>query len=717
MNTPVSDLRGALNWLDGILEPALAAAQSVYDMQETVPFHGLCISPGEAKRLAGLEPCTPTFCRNAEVLDTTEGLISGSPPLAWLARSFQLSAFDLAVAVIALAPELDLRYERIYGYLQDDMTRRRPSVDLALNLLCPSAEEKTRRRAHFTPRAPLLRDGLLHLVADSNQAQPPLLSHLLRVDSQIIGALTGEMDLDPRLTQFCRLTEPKASLDDPILDSDVRAGLRRIATGLMKKSLPLRLYFCGAQGVGKRHAAEGLAARLGFSLLVADLTQMPDSRSEFDSLARVMIREAWLSRSLLYLGGLDAFRLEDKHARWQTLTEMISGVQTPIVLAGRQPWAEVSAGGLDVISVNLGMPGFDLRRSRWLAELSSLGLTIETGQLDLLSARFSLTAEQIKEAVQEARNDSLWRCAVTSGADCSAASGDRPPTVRFEELSAAARRQCGHELRKLTRKVEARYSWSDIVLPEDQISQLREICDQARLRHVVYTQWGFERKLSRGRGLNVLFHGPPGTGKTMAAEVIAHELGIDLYGIDLSQVVSKYIGETEKNLDRIFGAAQNSNAILFFDEADALFGKRSEVKDSHDRYANIEIGYLLQKMEEYEGVAILATNLRQNLDEAFLRRLHSVVEFPFPDEEYRRRVWEVTFPAGAPVGEDVNFSLLAREVKLAGGNIKNIALAAAFYAAADGRTITMEYLARAARREYQKLARTWSEKGLVHSVQ
>ena len=209
----------------------------------------------------------------------------------------------------------------------------------------------------------------------------------------------------------------------------------------------------------------------------------------------------------------------------------------------------------------------------------------------------------------------------------------------------------------------------------------------------------------------MLFSGSPGTGKTMAAEVIANELQIDLYKIDLSQVVSKYIGETEKNLDRIFTAAQSANAILFFDEADALFGKRSPVKDAHDRYANIEVGYLLQKMEEYEGVAILATNLRDNMDDAFVRRIQIIVEFPFPDEEYRQRIWQVIFPPEAPIGEDVDFGFLAKEVRLAGGNIKNIALAAAFYAASDGGAIQISHLIKAATREYQKLGRTWHISG------
>jgi SpoVK/Ycf46/Vps4 family AAA+-type ATPase len=223
----------------------------------------------------------------------------------------------------------------------------------------------------------------------------------------------------------------------------------------------------------------------------------------------------------------------------------------------------------------------------------------------------------------------------------------------------------------------------------------------------VLDEWGFGRKLSLGKGVNALFAGPTGTGKTMAAEIIANELGLELYKIDLSSVVSKYIGETEQNLDRIFTAAQNANVILFIDEADALFGKRSEVRDSHDRYANIEIAYLLQKMEQYEGIAILATNLRQNMDEAFIRRLQFIVEFPFPDEAHRYHIWQRHFPPEAPRDEEIDYASLAR-LRISGGNIKNIVLAAAFLAATDGGRIGMEHMIQAARREYQKLGKPLS---------
>jgi SpoVK/Ycf46/Vps4 family AAA+-type ATPase len=248
------------------------------------------------------------------------------------------------------------------------------------------------------------------------------------------------------------------------------------------------------------------------------------------------------------------------------------------------------------------------------------------------------------------------------------------------------------------------------VLPEDTLSQVREICRRVANRQRVFGDWGFDGKLSLGKGVNALFAGSSGTGKTMTAEIIARELGLDLFKIDLSGVVSKYIGETEKNLERVFAAAEDANAVLFFDEADALFGKRSEVRDAHDRYANVETAYLLQKMEQYEGLAILASNLRSNLDEAFVRRLAFIIHFPFPEEVDRRRIWGSIWPAETPLAPDVDLDFLAAQFKLSGGNIKNVALSAAFLAAADGDDrVRMAHIFQATRREYQKLGKSLSE--------
>jgi SpoVK/Ycf46/Vps4 family AAA+-type ATPase len=257
----------------------------------------------------------------------------------------------------------------------------------------------------------------------------------------------------------------------------------------------------------------------------------------------------------------------------------------------------------------------------------------------------------------------------------------------------------------LARRVEPRHDWNDLVLPPAQREQLTALCNQAKHGSIVYGNWGFDRKLSLGRALNALFSGPPGTGKTLAAEVIAADLGVALLKIDLSQIVSKYIGETEKNLRQLFDQAASANAILFFDEADALLGKRSEVKDAHDRYANTETAYLLQKMEEYAGITILSTNLRQNMDDAFTRRMRFIVDFPFPEDEDRLRIWQAVWPREVPLAPDVDLPALARQIRLSGGSIRNVALCAAFLAAEQGQSVSMRHLMRATRSELQKMGR------------
>ncbi|MFL6414194.1 MAG: AAA family ATPase, partial [Bryobacteraceae bacterium] len=336
-------------------------------------------------------------------------------------------------------------------------------------------------------------------------------------------------------------------------------------------------------------------------------------------------------------------------------------------------------------------PTYDQRLRLWKTALQ----TSDSFELAPLSEKFRFTAAQIRNAAATARDLANWRDP-----------GD--PKINDVDLYEACRRQCNRKLSSLARNIKPHYTWDDIILPPDRVQQLREICNSMKYRSIVYEDWGFDRKLALGKGLNILFAGPPGTGKTMAADIISGELGLDLYKTDLSALVSKYIGETEKNLAKIFAEAETSNAILFFDEADALFGKRSEVRDSHDRYANIEINYLLQKMEEHEGVVILATNFRKNIDEAFVRRLHFTIDFPFPDEHDRRRIWGNIWPREMPQHPELDLAGIARRFEIAGGNIRNIALGAAFLAADNGGVVTMRHLLHATRREYQKMGKVVS---------
>jgi SpoVK/Ycf46/Vps4 family AAA+-type ATPase len=318
-------------------------------------------------------------------------------------------------------------------------------------------------------------------------------------------------------------------------------------------------------------------------------------------------------------------------------------------------------------------------------------------QLSVLAGQFTLNSGQIIAAASSAMSQALQ--------------AGRP--LQIADLFDAARLHSGHHLTDLAHKIEPRYQWEDLVLPETPTAMLREMSSMVQSRPLVLETWGLGRKLTAGSGISALFSGPPGTGKTLAAQIMANQLGIDLYRIDLSTVVSKYIGETEKNLERIFSEASESNAILFFDEADTIFGKRSEVKDAHDRYANIEVGYLLQRMENYNGVAILATNLRANLDEAFTRRLQFIINFPFPDEEYRLRIWQVLIPPDLPRADDLDLETMAKRFKLAGGSIRNIIVSAAYLAAADGGRVSMQHLLHGAKREIQKMGKLLHEADFV----
>ncbi|WP_298432645.1 AAA family ATPase [Geobacter sp.] len=682
------------------------------------PFNGLVISDGEVDELllrpsldgsdhSGRSPRQEAG-RPTE-LERIAGTIAArraatrltgvALPLLRLSQLFRLTPFEEQCLIVALAPELDGKYERLYAYLNDDVTRRLPIAGLVLDLLCATPRERIEARRFFDPRAPLLRYRLIRFADPSDNPSPALLSRPLGIDERIAGFLLGAPPGDPRLGRAASLEQPGEGLDLLTLPAGEVERLRRFAADHFRDSARrgrnLVLHFHGPPGVGKKGLVSALCADLGTTLVTADLRRLADGPLPFEEAAMLLCREAALHPAALCLEQCD-FLLEDEGGeRARCLAEAVATFSRLTFFLGSKPWRPDGLFKDELfVSIPFPVPGDADRKGFWEKELERAGDPAHSIDVEMLAGAFRLTPGQMRHALTDAADRARVRSAKGEG-------------ISADDLLAACRSLSAPRLGGLARAVRPSFGWNDLVLPADQRGQLEEICARARHRHLVIGSWGFGRKLSYGTGQNVLFSGPSGTGKTMAAQVVASELGLDLFRIDLSQVVSKYIGETEKNLDRIFTAAAAGNAILFFDEADALFGKRSEVKDAHDRYANIEIGYLLQKMEEYEGIAILATNLRANMDEAFVRRMQAIVEFPFPDEAQRRRIWEVVIPDRVPLGDDVDFGLLAREVRLAGGNIRNIALAAAFFAAADGETVTMGHLMRAVRREYQKLGRTW----------
>ncbi len=352
------------------------------------------------------------------------------------------------------------------------------------------------------------------------------------------------------------------------------------------------------------------------------------------------------------------------------------------------------ADDLVVLPFALAVPDYASRLGQWKQQRNGDDKSLPDRELESVAARYCFNTAEIDDTMRLARGRTQMR-----------AQKDR--AVRIDNVLWACRMRSAANFGSLARVTVPRATWDDLVLPDDVLAALRELCAQVRQRARVLHEWGFDRRLSMGKGLHALFVGPSGTGKTLAAEVIASALGLGLVKVDLAGVVSKYIGETEKNLQRIFESAERSDAILFFDEADALFGKRSEVKDAHDRYANIEINFLLQRLEEYEGVVVLASNLAQNIDESFARRLHFTVEFPFPNEACREAIWRHHFPPETPVDPDVDLPWLAKQIKVPGGSIRNIVLNAAYLAADRNRPVQMDHLLQAARREFDKMGKPY----------
>jgi SpoVK/Ycf46/Vps4 family AAA+-type ATPase len=614
-----------------------------------------------------------------------------------LQQLFGLTQFETDALLICLALEVDLRYERLYAYLHDDVTKKRPSVDLVLSLLTPTVEAKLEARRHFAAPAPLLQYRLLELVEEPSQPHPSLLAKYLKIDEHIAQYMLGSDALDERIQPYTVLQDPQAHLEALRVDDEVTHRLRQFVRNRVTTGRVI-VYLRGPYGVGKQSTAEAVCEAQDLRLLVADLEQMTgDGEASYARALSLIQREAKLQQAAVYWHSFDTLLDEQNQGLFRVFLRHLEDRPALTFFAGERLWKPADAlRGAPFACIELPRPTFAERSQIWAAALNGR-CSVDLGMdISALASKFKFTGGQIQDAAATAENLARFRDADTV-----------PMTIT--DLYEACRLHSNQKLATLARKITPKYAWDDIVLPADRLEQLREICNHVKYRERVYGQWGFDRKLSLGKGLSILFAGPSGTGKTMAADIIAGALGLDLYKIDLSTVVSKYIGETEKNLSRIFTEAETSNAILFFDEADALFGKRSEVKDSHDRYANIETGYLLQRMEEYEGVVILASNFRKNMDEAFVRRLHFTVEFPFPNEEDRRRIWEGVWPAATPRDPALDVGFLAGRFQFTGGNIRNIVLAAAFLAADDSGVVGMQHLMRATQREYQKMGKVVSE--------
>jgi hypothetical protein len=609
-------------------------------------------------------------------------------PLVELIKRFGLTPGEIDLLIACLAVELDARYERIYGFLHDDMSRRSASPGLAIGLYADTVSEVASLRALLGPLAPLRHYRLLDLAEEG--AAVPWMSRALRVDERILSFLTADITIDSRIARYVVPLETGAEQPND--------NVERIAQWLESPDERHRtlIYLHGPRHSSADDLVRSVSGRAAMPVFAVDTQLLLDPATDFEHALFLLFREAMLSEAALYLRNLDrAFEPPLGPARHRALLRCLSDLGGTVFASGEQAWCwQLPEEPVTMRMLELQPDTFREQLGAWQR---FTGGAFPADELHRLVSLHPLPVSAVRD---------VWRMAQAIAAGEEGGSVTAPALVHVQQ---ACRAHTGTPVSSLARRIEPKHRWSDLVLPKEQLDQLAAICSHARHASVVYGEWCFERRLSLGKGLNVLFTGPPGTGKTMAAEVIAAELGVALLKIDLSQIVSKYIGETEKNLRQLFDQATSANAILFFDEADALLGKRSDVKDAHDRYANTETAYLLQKMEEFAGISILATNLRQNMDDAFTRRMRFIVEFPFPEDEDRLRIWRTVWPSEVPLAADIDLSLLARRFRMSGGSIRNVALSAAFLAAEQRANVSMQHLLRATRRELQKMGRLVNE--------
>jgi AAA+ superfamily predicted ATPase len=667
------------------LRPATDAAKAEHEEVKVSLVASL--GDGDASAWGRLDDVEAALRRQIESVrhDVRASLARGKRlPVVELCRALELDAHSLGILVLTCAPHFDRKYARVFSYLQGSRTATAPRVELALDLFARDSAQRFELRRTFEPASPLLRSGHVRLGGSDDV---PLLDRELHASARLARHLIGHDTPDP-LVAAMTPTEP---LVDPTRGQ--QEALARFAHVWRSEQCP------GALAVIVTDDAEGiitgartLAQERGVPLVAVDLAKPAALRVMVDTRVGEAFREATLRGALLCVAGYPQLQEGEREHAAREIAANLETFTGPCILVGdlatrlrhelrRRPLIELSPTP----------PDTDERSALWKDQLGRL----EHAATDVseLAWRYRLGAAEIRDAVRLAEADvhsheGKW-------------SDLLPPA-----LVQACRSRSRRDLDALAQSIRPRGEWSDLILPETSLQQLRELVRHLKYHDLVFGTWGLKTKVLHGDGVTALFAGPPGTGKTMASALIACELGRELFRIDLAGVVSKYIGETEKNLEKVFAAAHRSNAILFFDEADALFGKRTEVKDAHDRYANVETSYLLQKIESFDGVVILATNFRKNVDEAFLRRMAVVVDFPMPDAAERKRLWKGLFPASMPHAPDIDTDFLAKQFEISGGHIKNAIQSAAMAAAEEQPPVVrFAHLLTAVQKELRKLGR------------
>ncbi len=588
----------------------------------------------------------------------------------YLKEVLKLSELELFCLLLALMPRYDERFSKVFAFLQDEAGRTTPDYDLMLKLW--------------------------HFEKDANKIPGyHKMRRSLQKKAEMAFFVPGHVDLDNRLCEFI-LQNGSTDLElngattclpgkvGPLTVMEEEAA--SLATLISDDVSSEALYIClkAAGGCGRRTRVRRVAELLETPVIFFDCRVSSEmKREEFLAALYTLGREAVLVQGMLALTNFDALIEELATAKMVlSVAGMFSGVV--FVLCGEDTVMATLSENLRWIEFEIPIPAKAQSIALWTHYLDGLPLTEQVLPSEMAN-KFSFTPGQIAGTVQTAHRLVLYNGGVS-----------------VRQLTEAAYQQVSHKLKEHATLIYAKHTWDQLVLGESEKEMLKNACDQVRFKHIVYEKWGFDKRISYGKGISMLFVGPPGTGKTMAAQVVANDLGIEMYKVDLSQVVSKYIGETEKNLNQVFTEAKKSNAILLFDETDAILGKRTEVKDSHDKNANLETAYLLQKMEEYDGITVMTTNYKENIDSAFFRRISYVIHFTFPDTAARQCIWDGIYPKETPMDVDVDFGYLASQFEITGGSIKNIALVSAFMAAKEDGKVEMRHIIKAAKYELEK---------------
>jgi AAA+ superfamily predicted ATPase len=685
-----------------------------------------------------------------------------------ISKTLSLSLFEYYTLIICLAPEIDIKYERLYAYLQDDITKKKPSLELCLRLLCSGLYERTMCRDillnsnlfrfHFLEyldtqpnmlsRPLRLHDHIVNYILEMNYLESLLggkqvLYHLKLdryslVDYDNVSRFIKDYVTESQSIEISSHNEVKIRLKEYILN--ILGGYEIKNEGASESSnLQPIILLSGKEGSGRKSSVTSVLHSLNLknTLLVLDMKTARNILpiTGLEKIMEVAIREAIIKNSHMYIDNLSSILTEENEEKnFQTLERILWHIRD---LKGKNQgtiifvaWNTDDLDSSSIIdnfrhhtmfsqfnSLFIEFPSsisYEDEISIWhhyldvyrnsILQVKSGAASItgaEDDELDVtkiateMVSKFNFTIGEIERSVAMSVNESQFE---------RGAGGRISKNIAIDSLYRACYLNSNRKLNRVSTRLNRRYLLNDIVLPSERKQQLIDVLNYLKHRNQVFYSWGFAEKLGLNNGLNILFSGESGTGKTMAAQIIANELKLEIYKIDLSMLVSKYIGETEKNIDRIFKEAETCNAVIFFDEADAIFGKRTEIRDSHDRYANIEVSYLLQKLEEHEQIVILASNLKHNIDEAFIRRMQFIIDFPFPGEGERFQIWKRVFPDQFKhLDKDIDWNFLAARFKTSGAMIRNIAITAAFLAAsAYSPTLGMKHVVGAVKRELEK---------------